>query len=126
MNITEPEYRVLLVEDSVIVMIAHRGMLEQFGCCVDVAADGEQALAMAQQPYDLIFMDLGLPCISGIEVTSKLRQSAQHQTVPIVGLTACYLPDIEKECLNAGMNQVLNKPTTISILQQVVHSYVPR
>jgi CheY-like chemotaxis protein len=122
----EPEYKILLVEDSAIVMMAHRGMLEQFGCHVDVAEDGNQALTMAQQPYDLIFMDLGLPYLSGIEVTCKLRQSTKHQTVPIVGLTACYLADVEQECLTAGMNQVLGKPTTTAELEQVIRSYVPR
>ena len=113
---------VLLVEDSPIVQVAHRAMLKSIGCRVDVARNGAEALQLSENKYDIIFMDVGLPDISGIEVTAKIRgrDSNNKNSVPIVALTTHEESDIHKQCLEAGMNKVEMKPISLDKLKKII------
>jgi CheY-like chemotaxis protein len=127
MQTRERSLKILLVEDNIIAVKVNKVMLEQIGCIVDVAEDGRKALAMGQEEYDLIFMDLGLPYLSGVEVTVQLRQlekTTNSKKIPIVGLTAYDLKEVEKECLSAGMDAVINKPATAEILRGTLDTYL--
>jgi CheY-like chemotaxis protein len=129
MQISNQNFKVLLVEDNKSVANIHVKMLKEVGCVVDVAQDGRAALFMGQEKYDLIFMDLGLPYIEGIDVCIQLRQIEKDKNAkrkPIVGLTAYDLNNVEAECLAAGMDTVINKPTSPKILEKVINTYARR
>ncbi len=108
------EFNILVVEDEIVAQTVVKFILEELGCQVQIAENGTQALAMFQAAtYDLIFMDLGLPDISGIEVTKKIRNLEQNLShIPIVGLTANFDPKCKNIVLEAGMDEFLNKPLT--------------
>ena len=114
---------VLLVEDNEMLQLLHREMLTQLGCTVDIAANGEEALKCADHGYDLIFMDVGLPGKSGIEVTNELRAREERQKLRIIALTA-HGEGIEPACLAAGMESVIHKPVDLKTFKALIHSEI--
>jgi len=118
---------VLLVEDNTIALKMAQNVVSRAGCQVTVATDGEQALELAQsQPFDLIITDIGLPGISGYELTKLVRTwetQQQKPPTPIIGLTAHAKALSEPECLQAGMNDVWTKPITLSLAKEIINSF---
>jgi CheY-like chemotaxis protein len=86
---TEPDrLRVLLVEDDASFAEMYKLKLEQDEYLVDVASDGEEALTKAARlPPDLIFLDIRLPKLGGLEVLAKLRSERTTRDTPVVLLS---------------------------------------
>lgn len=104
--------RVLLVEDDPVNQQVAVALLERHGCQVRVAESGSKALALAaRETFDLIFMDVQMPGMDGLETTRRLRAATGWSArVPIVAMTAGG-PGAERErCLAAGMTDYLTKP----------------
>jgi two-component system, sensor histidine kinase and response regulator len=103
--------RVLLVEDNDINQQVARELLQDAGIAVDVAENGEAALRRLQQSeYDLVFMDMQMPVMDGVEATRALRQVDRLAGLPVVAMTANAMEQDRQRCLNAGMNDFLAKP----------------
>jgi len=104
--------RILLVEDDPIPQKVTQWQLSELGFTVDTAPDGQTALKLLQKnSYDLVFMDIGLPDISGLEVTQEFRKrETNSKHTPIIGLTVYALSSDEKSGLEAGMDEYLVKP----------------
>lgn len=117
---TNKSLKVLLVEDEKIALMVHKRMVEQLGYQLDVAEDGQQALALAFNGYGVILMDIGLPDMTGIEVTAQIRHHEKGSSVRIVGLTAYLQEEVEGQCLAAGMDEVITKPVTIEKLSELL------
>jgi len=116
--------RVLLVEDEPLIQRFTKAILAEFGCQVEVATTGKEALNLAQKCFDLIFMDIGLPDMSGIDVTKRLRQSNQiNQKTPIIALTAHVSEEDKNYCLSAGVNDFLTKPASYSNFYDLLSKY---
>ncbi|WP_079436585.1 PAS domain S-box protein [Zoogloea sp. LCSB751] len=106
-----PGVRLLLAEDDRVNQEVVKALIEEAGIAVDVAGDGAEALAMAQQtPYALILMDMQMPVLNGIEATRRIRQLAGYADTPIVALTANAFEDDRRACLAAGMDDFITKP----------------
>ncbi|SDF64837.1 Signal transduction histidine kinase [Onishia taeanensis] len=118
--------RLLVVEDNEINQQVAHIMLSRLGCQVDIASSGEEALNMTQaEPYALIFMDVQMPLMDGLEVTRQLRK--RHDwcaEVPIVAMTAGTFGDERSRCLEAGMNDYLVKPLASAQLLEKLHLYI--
>ncbi len=84
-----PHYRVLLAEDNIVNQKVAGKLLDKLGCRVDVAANGNEVLAMCRNlPYDLIFMDCQMPEMDGLEATQAIRQCENgHSHIPIIAMT---------------------------------------
>ena len=104
--------RILVAEDNEINQFVIREMLRGEGCEVALAADGEQAVALATGPghgsFDLILMDVQMPVQNGYEATRRIR--AHLPDLPIVALTAHALAEERRMCLAAGMVDIVSKP----------------
>ena len=118
----QPSLHVLLVEDNPLVQKAHSIIVETLGHRIDIAETGQAAIMMCQttETYDVILMDIGLPDMSGIDVTRALRQMNHLQSVPIIAITAHAPEEHADEYKQAGINRVLQKPITSKIVQQLL------
>ncbi len=100
---------VLLVEDNEVNQVVARGLLEKFGLKVSLVCDGQQALdALAREAYDLVFMDVQMPVMDGVEATKRIR--ATGSTVPIIAMTANALAGDREKYLAVGMDGYVSKP----------------
>ena len=103
--------RILLVEDNDINQQVARELLEEAGLVVDVADNGEIALAkLAGGSYDLVFMDMQMPVMDGVTAARALRRDPRHALLPVVAMTANGMAQDRQKCMDAGMNDFLVKP----------------
>jgi CheY-like chemotaxis protein len=103
--------RILLVEDNDINQQVARELLEDAGLVVEVADNGEIALAMLQRSaFDLVFMDMQMPVMDGVTATREIRRMARFANLPIVAMTANAMEQDRRKCMDAGMNDFLVKP----------------
>lgn len=118
-----PNYiRILVVEDEPINQKVISLILKNAGYAADLAGTGQQALFMAQQnAYDIILLDIGLPDIDGFEVSRVIRKEQRNDTVLIVAYTA-HTGNIEARCIEAGINDLLCKPSSPIHLCQRIES----
>lgn len=105
-------YKILMVEDNDLNQKVAALMLNELGCDVEIADTGLAALEMLKNNrYDLVLMDIGLPDMSGLEVTATYRRmEPADRHMPIIALTAHALEGDHKTCLEAGMDDYLVKP----------------
>ena len=120
------KYSVLIVEDNEINRLIAREMLQGLGCVVAEAIDGQAGVECASvQPYDLIFCDISMPRMDGIEATQQIRHGmGPNAKTPIIALTAHALPADIAKFRAAGMNEVIVKPLTIESLQNVLEAHL--
>ncbi len=103
--------RVLLVEDNEINQELVVDLLTSENLHVEVAANGEEALArLANQSFDCVLMDCQMPVMDGYEATRRIRQTSSHAELPILALTANVMKEDNKKALECGMNDVIAKP----------------
>jgi signal transduction histidine kinase/ActR/RegA family two-component response regulator len=120
---------VLVVEDNVLNQKVAVHRLERLGCRVDVASDGVEALTRIEEtPYDLVFMDLQMPRMDGIQTTLAIRERerAHGRRLPIVAMTAHAFPEDRRRCLDAGMDDHVSKPLVDHALQAVIQRLMDR
>jgi len=116
--------RVLVVEDVPMILMLHQRLLMDLGCIVDTANDGRQTLEKLKNTYDIVFMDMGLPDISGDEVTRLYRETESAGThVPIIALTAYGAKEYQLKFTDAGIDKVMVKPVTKEQLSEVLQWY---
>jgi PAS domain S-box-containing protein len=111
--------RVLLVEDNEVNREVAMAMLHGVGLDVDVAADGQEAVAMAKSGtgrYDVLLMDMQMPVMGGLEATRAIRSLEAWQSPPILALTANAFDDDRLACKAAGMNDFITKPMNVNTL----------
>ena len=114
---------VLVVDDHPVNREVARIMLEAFGCDVVEVCDGLQALeAVAEQPFDLVLMDVRMPNMDGLEATRRIRAMAGAPgALSIVAMTADAMPEDVNRCLAAGMNAHMSKPISQAGLLSMVN-----
>jgi len=103
---------ILVVDDNLLNLKVATTFLSNEGAKVTAVESGKAALQVVnQQAFDLILMDLEMPDMSGIETVINIRKIEQYaDKIPIIALTAHAFPDIQKQVLQAGMNDFLTKP----------------
>jgi signal transduction histidine kinase/CheY-like chemotaxis protein len=105
--------RILLAEDNVINRAVATGILQKPGHTVVHAANGREVLsALGTGSFDLIFMDIQMPEMDGLEATHRIRalEAATKHHLPIVAMTAHAMAGDRERCLAAGMDDYIAKP----------------
>ena len=107
----QPDYRILIVEDKRENWLLLQRLLEDAGFKVQVAGDGTQGVDLFRtwQPH-LIWMDIRLPVMGGLEATGRIRAMEGGRRVKIVALTASAFAHQREEILAAGLDDFLTKP----------------
>jgi two-component system, sensor histidine kinase and response regulator len=116
--------RVLVAEDSPVNQEIARENLISFGCQVDLASTGREALAACDaHDYDVIAMDCQMPEMDGFEAARRIRErqaTNNGRHVPIIALTAYASPEDRERCFAAGMDDWLTKPFEAEDLYRVI------
>jgi two-component system, OmpR family, copper resistance phosphate regulon response regulator CusR len=112
--------RILIVEDELRIASFLEKGLRKNGFHTAIATDGEQALEMvADNPYDLLLLDIGLPIKDGWTVLAELRQ--QGENLPVIIVSAK-----EEEKKSHLANDYVKKPFSFEELLQRIRNYLPR
>ncbi len=114
----------LLVEDSELALHILTSIVSQSGYKYMVAKNGQQAFDLfTKNEFHMVITDIGLPVISGTELSKKIREfelENNRKSTTIIGLSAYFMDEIYNECIQSGMNHVINKPVTNEILHDMI------
>src|SRR5215470_2604322 len=117
-----PHLRILVVDDDELNRRMMKILLTREGHHVDLAANGMEALdAVKYQKFDIVFMDLQMPTIDGIESSRRIREwenGGMHTF--IVALTASYMPEQGHKLFEAGIDNYISKPFEIEHIQRML------
>ena len=126
-NVVYDGCRILLVEDNEINQEISRTILSDLGAEVDIAENGEAGLnAFLQKDYSLIFMDVRMPVMDGLEATRRIRASDKPDAakVPIIAMTANAMQEDRDATKAAGMDDHLAKPIEVRELKKVLFRWL--
>jgi PAS domain S-box-containing protein len=117
--------RMLLAEDNLVNQKVALNMLKRLGYRADVVANGLEAVTtMRQLHYDVIFMDMQMPEMDGLEATRTLRQLSGSREQPwIIAMTANALKGDRQKCLDAGMNDYISKPVYLDAIVEALYRF---
>ncbi len=124
--------KALLVEDNGLNMEIATIMLEELGFKITPAYNGQDALEIfeksAENEFDIIFMDMMMPVMDGLEASRHLRSMLRvdAKTIPIIAMTANAFAEDKESCLGAGMTDHVGKPIDIDLLKQTIINYLPQ
>ena len=123
---TAAQARILLAEDNLVNQKVARSLLERQGCQVTVAVNGLEVLqTLEQAEFDLVFMDIQMPEMDGLEASREIRRkekaSGRHQV--IVAMTAHAMSGDRELCLNAGMDDYIAKPLRSQHIKDVLFRF---
>ena len=110
---------ILVAEDNIINQKVAQTIFNNLGYKIEIARDGEEVLEKTKiQNFDIIFMDLQMPVLDGMETTIELRGSGKD--LPIIAMTASASKQIERKALSVGMNGYLVKPVKIETIKEIL------
>jgi len=125
-NFSEMKFdiEVLLVEDKPVNQKVEKLILENIGCKVSVAGNGKEAVDMvtAGNKYDLIFMDIQMPVMDGVEAVNILRKQYKYLP-PVIGLSANALEGDAEKYIRLGMDDYISKPFTPQQLKEKIYKW---
>ena len=119
--------RILIAEDGLINQKILLRMLEQIGCTADVVSNGLKAIeAVEAIKYDIVFMDVHMPEMDGLEATRRIVNSRLASERPkIIALTADAMSGDKEKCIEAGMDDYITKPVRLEEVLSTLRRWVP-
>jgi signal transduction histidine kinase/ActR/RegA family two-component response regulator len=118
---------ILLAEDNKMNQLIAKKIFGKIGYDIDIADNGRAAVEMLEQKrYDLIFMDIQMPEMDGLEAASYILKKYGNSAPPIIAMTANVLSEDESKCKQAGMKDFISKPFTIERLENVIRKWSPK
>lgn len=120
---------ILVVEDNATNQMVATKMLSKLGLSCELAENGEEALAKIKNsgPYALVLMDGQMPVMDGYEATAAIRnhQLEDSKRLPIIAMTASAMAEDRARCLEAGMDDYLSKPVSLTALSAIIKRWLP-
>ena len=122
---TPKPLKILVAEDNLINAKVITTFLEDEGHTAVLVSSGEEAIEkLASNKYDMVFMDMRMPNITGPEATKQWRQlEAEDSHIPIIALTANASPADRHLCIASGMDDFLVKPVSPEQLNNIIQKY---
>lgn len=119
--------KILIVEDNLINQKLIIKILEKLSYKADIANNGLEALKKVESnKYDLIFMDVQMPEMSGLEATQKIRENNKFSSdkLIIIAMTANAMLGDKEKCLKSGMNDYISKPISLDKVEAIIFKWV--
>lgn len=121
--------QILLAEDNQTNQQVVTGILNKLGLFhIDIVSTGREAVAAVEKKaYDIVFMDLYMPEMDGLEATRSIREKASNtrtRHLPIIALTARAMKGDRKMCIEAGMDDYLTKPVSLKDITRVLRTWL--
>jgi len=119
------DIRILVAEDNPVNQRVAQKMLEKLGYKHDLVENGLEALeAVKTGDYDIVFMDMEMPVMDGLEASRKIRAlKGRASRVKIFAMTANAMEEDRERCLKAGMDDFISKPVTLNGLNNILHKW---
>jgi CheY-like chemotaxis protein len=118
--------RILLVDDDADLRELYMRYLDDAGYCVAVARNGAEAVDVAAMVHPhAIVMDIAMPWMDGCEATRRIKSTDATRAIPIVGLTATPLDEID-DLADSGFARVLAKPCAAAALAEILEEVALR
>ena len=115
----------LVVEDNRLNAVIAERHITQLGHVVRCASDGAEAVRIVEEEWpDIVFMDIHMPIMNGMEATQKIRQLPAMQSLPIIALTADAFEEQHRRFVEAGVDAVLIKPYKKSQIEAAIIEHV--
>ncbi|MCG8579411.1 MAG: response regulator [Bacteroidales bacterium] len=118
--------QILLVEDNIINQKIAEKMLSRLGLQTNIANNGQEAVDILtgedKDKIDLVFMDVQMPVLNGLDATRKLRE--EKVALPIIAMTANALKGDREVCIDAGMNDYIGKPVKMDDLENIIDRWL--
>ena len=120
--------RVLVADDNRINRRVITRLLEQAGCAVDIAPNGQDAVRLVSAGrYDAVLMDIFMPDMDGYQATAAIRAlPGDAALTPVIALSASVMPEDRKKCQEAGMDDYVAKPVSLKALIDALNRFARR
>ncbi len=124
-SFTDTPY-VLLVDDNGINQKVAQKLLAKIGCRIEVASNGFEAIDMAaKNPYEIIFMDIQMPEMDGVEATNHIKNQLGTNCPPIIAMTAYSMKDDAEKFIRQGLDDYVSKPVKAHDLFAMIQRWRP-
>jgi len=115
---------ILIVEDYEDSRCFMKFLIESYGYEVMEAGDGLEAVeSFSNHKPDLVLMDISMPKMDGLTATKEIRKFKEAKDIPIIAVTA-YGERYYKRAIEAGCNDLINKPVDFEILEPIINKYI--
>ncbi|MGZ3756800.1 MAG: response regulator [Mucilaginibacter sp.] len=120
--------KVLIVDDDMRNIFALSSALEGYDFLVEIAVDGEDAIAKLEgiKDIDIVLMDIMMPKMDGYEAMRHIRQQSKWARLPVIALTAKAMKDDREKCIAAGANDYITKPVDVERLVSLMQLWLEK
>ncbi|RRD70636.1 MULTISPECIES: response regulator [unclassified Desulfovibrio] len=118
--------RILVAEDNAINQLIMQELIAPSGAEITMVDDGQQAVeAVRARKFDIVFMDMQMPVMGGLEATAKIRESVSSEDLPIIAVTANAMKEDREKGMAVGMNDYITKPLEPQRLLEILRFWLP-
>jgi PAS domain S-box-containing protein len=115
---------ILLVEDNPINQKVAQRILKKFGYTIDISANGLEALSsLKKKKYDIVFMDIQMPEMDGLEATRRIIDIYKDKSPHIIAMTAAVMKGDREKCIESGMVDYIPKPVVPEVVLKALKKY---
>ncbi len=115
------EIKILVAEDNKVNQKVAVSMFKRLGLSIDLVENGEEAVnALMNTPYDIVFMDVQMPKMDGVEATKIILEKLGEQRPTIIAMTANAMTGDKEKYLSAGMDDYISKPVRIHAIEDAI------
>ncbi|MBO4416017.1 MAG: response regulator [Lachnospiraceae bacterium] len=127
-SFTAPDAKVIIIDDTSMNLLVFKSLLKKTQIQIDTAQSGDEGLYLCdREKYDIIFLDHMMPRKDGIETLRELKakKDGPNYNTPVICLTANAIYGAREHYLETGFNDYLTKPIDPSMLEDMIHRYLP-
>ena len=116
--------KILLAEDNSLNQTLFTRIFKKLGYAIDIANNGLEVIELLEKKkYDIIFMDIRMPVLDGLETTEQICKKYQDKKPIIIAMTANTMDEEKEKCISAGMDDFISKPVSLDSIQKLLDKW---